>query len=338
MHPAPPASLDVTVVMPAFNRGALVTRALDSLLHQTRWPRELILVDDASTDDTVARVEQWAAHTGFPVRIERMERNGGAAMARNRGMAIATTPYIAFLDSDDEHLPETLAKLVAALDARPSAVVSFADATKVTSHKTIPNAMFLRKVNLEAISTYVGTDATPIRLLNDAKLLLLRSSLIPTCSTCFRREEALAAGGMPLNYRTGSDWMFWLRLTQRGEFVFYPEDLSIVHRHPDNLTNPQSAETTARLKLVGYASLLDGSAGITMTDAQRVHLQAQVREYIVEWRYQLSRLGFGAYWRGMGGARSLTGQSFLGHVLADPKSMLRAMAASVTTLPANVAE
>jgi glycosyltransferase involved in cell wall biosynthesis len=135
MSTACPSPLDVTVVMPSFNRSALVTQALDSVRNQTARPFEILVVDDASTDDTVQRVEAWRDQTGFPVRIERLAKNGGVASARNRAMQLATTRYIAFLDSDDEHLPETLAKLVGALEETPGAVVSFADATKVLPTK-----------------------------------------------------------------------------------------------------------------------------------------------------------------------------------------------------------
>lgn len=324
--------------MPAFNRSALVTRALESLRSQTCWPRELIVVDDASADDTVAVVQAWAERTGFPVRVEQMAHNGGAAVARNRGMALAGTRYLAFLDTDDEHLPQTLEKLVAALDAHPDAVVAFADATKKSPHQHVPNAMFMRRVDLDAVGSATPLIGMGLFYLNDAKGLLLKSSLIPTCATCFRRVEALAVGGMPQQYRTGEDWMFWLKMSERGRFVFYQEDLAIVHRHPENLTSPQGAETTARQKLIGYTALLDGGAGIAVSAPQRDYIRFQMEQYAAEWRYQLSRLGWARYWAGMRQARALTGQSLLRHVLADPKSLARAAAASLTTLPPAVPE
>lgn len=314
--------LDVTVVMPSFNRSALIVRALDSVRNQTALPHEIVVVDDASSDDTVAQVEAWRDRTGFPVRVERLVKNGGVAAARNRAMELATTRYISFLDSDDEHLPDTLARLVAALEECPGAVVAFGDATKVTPSKRTPHAMFGAKIDIATIADPVGADRYRLR---DAKSAFLKASLIATCSACFIREEALAAGGMPVGYKMGSDWLFWLRLAQRGDFVFVNEDVSLVHRHPDNLTRPGAAADTSIAKLAGYTSILDGALGISVNPDQRRLVEGFVDERIALLRYQSSLLGLDGYRRY---AKLIPGrphQSLAGHALADPKSALRAV-------------
>jgi glycosyltransferase involved in cell wall biosynthesis len=325
MQSASKPVLDVAVVMPSFNRAALVTRALDSVLGQRVRPRELILVDDASTDATVQVVQDWSARTGFPVRIERLATNGGVAAARNRGIFLARSRYIAFLDTDDEHLPHTLQKLVRALDAHPGAVVAFGDGAKVMPSATLNNAMFRRRVNLAEISEPAGAGEETLHRLRDAKTVLLGASIIPTCASCFRREDALAIGGMPHEYRTGEDWMFWLRLCERGEFVFYLEDLARVHRHAGNLTHPGRAAETSRQKLIGYRALLDGQAGVSLSAPQRRQLEELVRQRGSEWRYQASRLGMAIYLRELRKAKLLTGTGPLAHTMADPKSLLRAL-------------
>lgn len=319
--------LDVTVVMPSFNRSALITRALDSVRHQTVMPVEILVVDDASTDDTVAQVEAWRERTGFPVRIERLVTNGGVAAARNRAMQLARTRYVSFLDSDDEHLPHTLAMLVAALEATPGAVVAFGDATKVLPDKKIPHAMFGAKVDIGSIADPIDTPGH--FKLRDAKSTFLKASLIATCSACFLREHALAVGGMPVEYRMGSDWLFWLRLTERGDFVFVQDDVSLVHRHPDNLTKPGSAANTSMAKLAGYNAILDGGLGISVNPAQRRLVQQFVDERIALLRYQSSTLGFKSYLDYTNRIPGRSRQSFLAHVLADPKSMLRSFASSI---------
>lgn len=73
---------------------------------------------------------------------------------------------------------------------------------------------------------------------------------------------------MPAQFRTGEDWLFFLRLTERGDFVFYREDLARLHRHDENLTHGRVIDRTTKEKLRGYRALLDGSAGIGLTPAQ----------------------------------------------------------------------
>ncbi len=93
---------DVSVVMPVYNSSATLTRALASVSAQTMQPREVIIVDDASSDDSVAAVRKYTDnHPELPVNLIRHDKNRGAASARNTGWAAASARYIAFLDADD---------------------------------------------------------------------------------------------------------------------------------------------------------------------------------------------------------------------------------------------
>ncbi|MFO1060552.1 MAG: glycosyltransferase family A protein [Dongiaceae bacterium] len=114
MSPAEPPL--VSVVIPTYNRAATLARAVESVLAQTYPSFELLIVDDASTDDTAARI---APYLGGRVALHRRPRNGGATAARNAGIALARGAYVAFLDSDDEWLPEKLARQVALFEAGP---------------------------------------------------------------------------------------------------------------------------------------------------------------------------------------------------------------------------
>lgn len=95
----------VSVIIPAFNRQAVIGRAVNSVLSQTVEDLEVIVVDDASTDDTVSVVESIGDSR---IRCLRHTENRYAAAARNTGMASARGHFIAFLDSDDEWLPRKL--------------------------------------------------------------------------------------------------------------------------------------------------------------------------------------------------------------------------------------
>lgn len=329
------STADVTVVMACYNRSALVVRALESLRSQPVWPRQVIVVDDASSDDSVATVRAWAEATGFPVLVEALARNGGVAAARNRGFELATTTYIAILDSDDEHIDNALGKMTAALEANPNAAVSFADSTKVTPTERIAGAMFQSKVDIATVCEPLNQAAPRYRLRN-AKDTMLRASLIPTCSSCFRRADALAVGGMPVKFRAGSDWLFWLRMSERGDFIYIPENLSLVHRHAHNLTSATNAVDTSGHKLAGFMALLDGSLGISLTPDQRARLDGFTRKHIAMLRYQSSRLGLRCYLRSLRSLPPPHRKGLLGHIVQDPKSMMRALAYSVRQAPDQV--
>lgn len=102
----------VSVIIPCFNRGEVVARAIMSVLQQTHADFEVIIVDDASTDGgDLARIIR---EIGDPrVKLVKHERNAGGGAARNTGVANAVGDYVAFLDSDDEWFPNKLEKQMA---------------------------------------------------------------------------------------------------------------------------------------------------------------------------------------------------------------------------------
>ena len=98
----------ISVIVPTYNRGHLLERALRSVLTQTHQQLELIIVDDGSVDNTADVVSTYDADSR--VRYIRHQDNLGSSVARNTGIRHAQGEYIAFLDSDDEWLPTKLEK------------------------------------------------------------------------------------------------------------------------------------------------------------------------------------------------------------------------------------
>ncbi|MCM3614240.1 glycosyltransferase [Microbacterium enclense] len=109
------SSRAVTVIVPGFDVADYVSEALDSLRAQTHPDWAAVLVDDASTDET-ARIFADAAAADSRFRVVRHDSQRGLGAARNTGLALVDTPYIAFLDADDRMRPDALARLTATLD------------------------------------------------------------------------------------------------------------------------------------------------------------------------------------------------------------------------------
>src|SRR3954469_22016354 len=107
----------ISVIMPAFDAAAYLHVAVESVLAQTFSDLELLIVDDGSTDGTVAVAERYAARDGR-VRVLR-QANAGPGPARNTGFRAPTGDIFAFLDSDDEWDETFLAAQLAVLSARP---------------------------------------------------------------------------------------------------------------------------------------------------------------------------------------------------------------------------
>jgi glycosyltransferase involved in cell wall biosynthesis len=113
----------LTVIMPAFQAAATIERAIASVVAQTFTDWELIVVDDASTDETAAMAERCAARDPR-IRVIRLERNLGAAAAMNLGWQSTRAPFVAIHDADDESLPGRLAAQLAFMQSHPEVTCS----------------------------------------------------------------------------------------------------------------------------------------------------------------------------------------------------------------------
>ncbi len=107
----------VSVIIPAFNSAATIRRAIDSVLAQTRPADQIIVVDDGSTDGTAVLVSEFGGRIDYF-----WQPNAGVGAARNFGIREAKNRWIAFLDADDEWLPERLQRQFEMLRAHPDLV------------------------------------------------------------------------------------------------------------------------------------------------------------------------------------------------------------------------
>jgi glycosyltransferase involved in cell wall biosynthesis len=112
----------ISVVIPAYNRAAHIGKAVESVMQQSYTDFEAIIVDDGSTDATVEVVMRYARRDKR-IRLVRHERNRGAQAARNTGIRAARGSWIAFLDSDDSWLPESLKLRIEAAENEKVSVV-----------------------------------------------------------------------------------------------------------------------------------------------------------------------------------------------------------------------
>lgn len=115
-------TLDYCVVIPAYNAAPFIRDTLDAILTQHPAPREIIVVDDGSTDDTYAIVSTYTS----PVRCIQVE-NGGQGLARKIGILASSAPWVALCDSDDIWKPDHIARRVELLETYPDVDFTFSD-------------------------------------------------------------------------------------------------------------------------------------------------------------------------------------------------------------------
>ena len=131
----------VSIVIPAFNRRRLLPKTLASVRAQSFSDHEVVLIDDASTDGTA----DWVRRAFPEVRVVCLERNQGPAAARNRGLAEARGPLIAFLDADDLWRPTYLRAMVEKL-MDPRIVIAFSNVERIDGRGRVTVRRALKKI------------------------------------------------------------------------------------------------------------------------------------------------------------------------------------------------
>ena len=190
----------VSVIMPAFNAAAYLSTAVESVLRQTCADLELLIVDDGSTDGTVACAEAFAQRDSR-VRIVR-QANSGPGPARSAGFRAAAGRLFAFLDSDDEWDDTFLAAQVAILDARPDVDVVIGNARNRGGARHGYPCRPVRQA---------GLPITLAEMLADETALFIMA--------VFRREVVEAVGGFDPELFTNEEYKMWIRASLAG-FAF----------------------------------------------------------------------------------------------------------------------
>ena len=202
-HAPPPT---VSVVIPAYNSASLLPVAIGSVARQTFRDFEVIVVDDCSSDDTFVRAEELCRQHGLVHTVVRQERNGGPSAARNRGVALARGTYVAFLDADDEWLPEKLARQVALMQAHPHVTLCGCQADWVNAQGEMIRPLY---------------EDLPDLLPDGWKLLLWNCYVATPCAMARRADLGIHPFDTLL--RVGEDRDLWIRLASNGTVALVQE-------------------------------------------------------------------------------------------------------------------
>lgn len=204
----------VSVIIPAYNAEETLLETIQSVLSQTFTDLEILIIDDGSSDNTVAIAR---AVQDPRVRVYTF-KNGGAAMARNRGIAHSTGEFLSFIDSDDLWTPNKLEKQLDALQHMPDAggVYSWTLIMNESGEKFYPG-------NCESYS-------------GDVYAHLLLSNFIGSGSNMLvRRTASDTIGGFDTTLHSHEDWDYYLRLSQNWLFAVVSEPQILYRKREDSV-------------------------------------------------------------------------------------------------------
>ena len=157
--------MNISVVIPTYNRRDLLRRALLSVFAQSLLPTEVVVIDDGSTDGTDAMISRE-----FPKVCYYRQENGGVSSARNLGLQHSTGDWLAFLDSDDEWLPDKLTRQTAALAASPDSRICHTEELWIRNGVRVNPAKKYAKTG-----GWIFTECLPLCAMSPSTVMIHRS-------------------------------------------------------------------------------------------------------------------------------------------------------------------
>jgi glycosyltransferase involved in cell wall biosynthesis len=217
-----------SVIIPCYNQGRFLADAIDSALKQSYRPREIIVVDDGSTDDS-SRIA--AKHAD--VQLIR-QRNCGLAAARNAGLKASAGDYIVFLDADDRLLPHALETGIDRLNVHSTCAFAYGTYVLITEdgmpmpssrRESVPGEPYLRLLR----SNYIGMHATVI----------------------YRREIFDKIGRFDSSLAACEDYDMFLRITRDHPIYCHRETVAEYRQHHSNMSRNVGLMLKHSLRVLG---------------------------------------------------------------------------------------
>jgi GT2 family glycosyltransferase len=208
--------IGVTAVIPAYNYARYLAQAIDSVLEQDYSPFEVVVVDDGSTDNTADVVAQY----GQQVRYIH-QTNAGLSAARNTGIYAAQHNYVAFLDADDQWLPEFLKRAMGTFVRLPPEFVLVACSIQYIDSSG-------KKIDVKQLRPPRDEEIT----LRD---ILFKTRFAPS-GVVAKRAVFDRCGHFDTTLRSSEDRDMWLRVAACGRILQLRDRLTLVRRHPGSMS------------------------------------------------------------------------------------------------------
>ena len=241
----------VTVLIPCFNTAPYLPATLKSVLQQTSPASEIILVDDGSSDGTLDVIREFAARHSV-IKVIALAGNQGVVAARNAGLALATGDFVAMLDGDDIWTPDALALRIALAQQYPSAdliATDFCWFNEVLPAEPVGRIGLGPRGRARFAHSFATGEAMILQHPFDAAA---STHFVWTGATLIKRSALLAVGNFEAAFEGPEDTLLWLRLAQRGVFVFSPKITAFYRQRAGSLVHSQKGP-----KELHYLKVLD---------------------------------------------------------------------------------
>lgn len=219
----------VSMIVGSYNQSRFLVETLESVKAQTYNPTQLIIVDDCSTDESVATIDQWLHDNEIHCTFIRHQKNQGICKSLNDALAVADGKYLCMTASDDVWLPDKIERQVEIMQSQPDHVgVLYSDAFQIDElGRPLPD-MFIEA-------------HTKLPEMPQGQVLstLLERNFIPAVTTLIRRSCYGQVGLYDENL-PWEDWDMWMRIARQYSFVYSPTPSAKYRIHTESYSQSQA--------------------------------------------------------------------------------------------------
>ncbi len=230
----------MSMIVLCYNQARFVVETLESVKAQTYKNTQLIILDDCSTDDSVAIIERWIRENGIECTFIPHEKNCGICKSLNQALALANGKYISMVASDDIWLPDKIERQVEIMEAQPQNVgVLYSDVFQLDEHGVLTKGLFMER-NWD------------FRGLPQGNVLgALTHGWVPPAPSTLVRRECYTVVGLYDENLPWEDWDFWMRVARRFSFVYSAAPSARYRVHSASITNSNPARMRKELIAIG---------------------------------------------------------------------------------------
>jgi glycosyltransferase involved in cell wall biosynthesis len=242
-HHRPPQTLKVSVIVPNYRHAKYLEQRIQSVFNQTIEPHEIIVLDDASPDDSVKVARRMASRATVPMQVVVNEENSGSTFHQwLKGISLATGDLIWLAESDDSAHPLFLERLVPEF-FDPDVVLAYCQSALIGPDGERLADDFL--AHTDDISTARWRCRYSVVSSVEAEIALSQKNTIPNASAVvFRRPQSIDFAVELLKYKFAGDWFFYSMLIRGGKVSFIPEILNLYRRHQATVSHRSVREDT----------------------------------------------------------------------------------------------
>lgn len=273
----------ISVIIPAYNCEAFIEAAIASIQVQTLHDFEVIVVDDGSTDGTLARIKSIVEADGR-IKVIAQAHSGKPSIARNVGIRHSSGEFLCFLDGDDLFYPDKLMKQLELLHKHPDVNLVFHDVQFLYPQPRADEKSYLGRVDfVNAARAYMSPAYDNVYLCHanyynfmSAYYATILMSAVMMRKSCLATEEVW----FPEDMAIGEDIDLWFRLALKNKYAYIDEPLSYYRQHDSSITHDMARYLEGSI----HVHRKNLNRGMTLlTDMERDKYAAKIRA--LHWHY-----------------------------------------------------